>query len=331
MGSGMGSSPAPSSGSTYGQSSSSTDAPSKTGMKLGKGLKLGNKANKQMTDLEQMAKEEGTSLKAFVQQESSKAKMAAPGAVVRTDPIEVRLSESLAVLFDKDGALHKIEVKGSIQLLCHEADTKVCLKLQDYGDTSVFNFQPHPNLSKQDFADSKTLQLKNADKAWPKEKSLSILKWRYAAKEDESQLPLKVTCWPESNDDGTVTVSMELELLNEHLTLSNVLVVIPLNTSDEPEIALVEGGITRHNARRHLLEWELPVVDKETNTAQLEFVVASNTEDDFFPVQVSFSSEDTICPIHVAAVTNIGDQTPAKFGLYRQLQTERYDIVAQVE
>ena len=65
--------------------------------------------------------------------------------------------------------------------------------------------------------------------------------------------------------------------------------------------------------------------------ATLEFVVASSSERDFFPVVVTFEADDTICPVSVAAVTHLDSQEPAKFGLFRQLQTDRYEIVAQPE
>jgi len=320
-------------GSTYGLSSSSESAPSKTGMKLGKGLKLGNKAAKGLNTLKQMAAEEGIDANALEQQQSSKAAVAAPGAVLRTDPVEVRIAETVLVVYDKDAALHKIEVKGTVQLLCHEDDARIKLQVQHFGDVSMFSFTPHPNLSKPDFLNSNVMQAKNIEKPFPKGKQLGILKWRFAGKDGDGEelVPVKVVCWPESNGDGTMTVNMELELTNPHLSLKDVVVAIPLNTSEEPEIQAIEGGSTRHNARKHQLEWELPLVDENNPGANLSFHASGSNEADFFPVNISFTSDDLICPIHISEVVHVENSEPVKFGLYRQLEVDKYQVVAEAD
>uniref|UniRef100_A0A7S2S5S1 Coatomer subunit delta n=1 Tax=Mucochytrium quahogii TaxID=96639 RepID=A0A7S2S5S1_9STRA len=323
---GMGGGSTSPSSSTYGRSSSPTSKPVSGGMKLGKGMRLGNKGGKGLSMMQQMAKEEGIDANALVQQQSAKANIAAPGAVVRSDPIEIRVSEAVTVMYDKDGALHKLEVKGTISLLCHEDSSKIRVQLDPYGDTSMFQFQPHPNLSKPEFQKNNILQNKNIDKAFPKDKLLGVLKWRYASKEDETMVPLRVTCWPESNGDGTVTVNLELELAATHLVLQNVVVTIPLSSSDPPEVTSLEGGMHRHVSKRHVLEWEMNIVDKENSTCSMEFIAPGNNEADFFPVEISFVSTDTICPMHVAQVEDLETNEPAKFGLYKQLQTEKYEI-----
>jgi len=305
-----------------------TAKPSMSGLKIGKGLKVASKTGKGLSMMQQMAKEEGIDADALVQQKTSASKTAVPGAVVRSDPYEVRVSESITVVYDKDGALNKIEVKGAINLTCREDDSKVRLDLEYYGPVDIFNFTPHPNLSKPDFLENKTLQMKNPEKAFPKDKALAILKWRYAAKEDEAEVPLKVTCWPESNGDGTITVNMEAELLSEHYTLHNVLITIPLGTSEAPEISSCDdNGVVRHIAKKHSLEWELQSLDKNNKMSQVEFIVSCNDEAAFFPVTVQFFSEDTVCPVHVPQVSNVDTNEPVKFGLYRQLTTERYEVV----
>mmetsp|Transcript_2751 Transcript_2751/g.5317 ORF Transcript_2751/g.5317 Transcript_2751/m.5317 type:complete len:541 (-) Transcript_2751:34-1656(-) len=314
----------PDSGSMYGSKAESS-VPSSTGMKLGKGLKLGSKGGKGLSALQQMAKEEGIDANALVQQQSAKVNTSAPGAVVRTDPVEVRITETVSVIYDRDSAVNKVEIKGVITLTCHEDDSKIKLQLENYGDVAPFQFTPHPNLSKPDFLKSNLLKLKT-DKPFPKDKPLGILKWRYLSKDDESMVPLKITCWPESNGDGTMNVNMELELLCPHISLRDVLVAIPLNTSEEPEVLSIEGGVHRHNARKHQIEWEVTTMDKDSTVANLEFTVAGREESDFFPVNVTFTSEDTMCPVHLASVESVETSEPTKFGLYRQLQADTYQV-----
>jgi len=93
----------------------------------------------------------------------------------------------------------------------------------------------------------------------------------------------------------------------------------------------IEGGTFRHNPKKHIIEWELSVVDKTNSTANFEFTIPGSNESDFFPVTTSFTSEDMICPVHVSAVHQLESGEPAKFGLYRQLQAEKYEVVAQAD
>lgn len=49
------------------------------------------------------------------------------------------------------------------------------------------------------------------------------------------------------------------------------------------------------------LEWTIPVVSNEegTGTGSLEFEVEGDDVDAFFPVQVTFVAQDTICGVKV--------------------------------
>lgn len=57
-------------------------------------------------------------------------------------------------------------------------------------------------------------------------------------------------------------------------------------------------GEYRHDSRRNLLEWCLPVIDAKNKSGSLEFSIAGQPND-FFPVQVSFVSKKNYCNIQV--------------------------------
>lgn len=57
-------------------------------------------------------------------------------------------------------------------------------------------------------------------------------------------------------------------------------------------------GEYRHDSRRNLLEWCLPVIDAKNKSGSLEFSIAGQPND-FFPVQVSFISKKNYCNIQV--------------------------------
>ena len=57
-------------------------------------------------------------------------------------------------------------------------------------------------------------------------------------------------------------------------------------------------GEYRHDSRRNILEWCLPVVDMKNKSGSLEFSIAGQPND-FFPVSVSFVSKTNYCDIQV--------------------------------
>lgn len=57
-------------------------------------------------------------------------------------------------------------------------------------------------------------------------------------------------------------------------------------------------GEYKHDSRRNILEWCLPVIDANNKTGSLEFSIAGQPND-FFPVSVSFVSKRNYCDIQV--------------------------------
>lgn len=57
-------------------------------------------------------------------------------------------------------------------------------------------------------------------------------------------------------------------------------------------------GEYKHDSRRNLLEWNLPVIDANNKTGSLEFSVAGQSSD-FFPIGVTFVSKRNYCDIQV--------------------------------
>lgn len=57
-------------------------------------------------------------------------------------------------------------------------------------------------------------------------------------------------------------------------------------------------GEYKHDSRRNVLEWCLPVIDANNKSGSLEFSI-SGQPNDFFPVNVSFVSKRNYCDIQV--------------------------------
>lgn len=59
-------------------------------------------------------------------------------------------------------------------------------------------------------------------------------------------------------------------------------------------------GEYKHDSRRNVLEWCLPVIDANNKTGSLEFSI-NGQPNDFFPVSVSFVSKRNYCDIQVGS------------------------------
>lgn len=71
-------------------------------------------------------------------------------------------------------------------------------------------------------------------------------------------------------------------------------------------------GEYRHDSRRNMLEWCLPVIDAKNKSGSLEFSIPGQPND-FFPVQVSFISKQNYCNTQVTKVTQVDGNSPVRF------------------
>jgi len=67
-----------------------------------------------------------------------------------------------------------------------------------------------------------------------------------------------------------------------------------------PVVGECEGDY-RHDSRKNILEWRLPVIDASNKSGSMEFTVTGHAND-FFPVAVNFVSKKSFCDIEVSSV-----------------------------
>lgn len=93
-----------------------------------------------------------------------------------------------------------------------------------------------------------------------------------------------------------------------------------------PSVAECEGDYT-HDPRKHILHWNLPVIDASNKAGSMEFSVPASIPADFFPLEVSFVSKNSYAEIKINDVVMVDDEQPVKFSNETLLYTERYEIV----
>lgn len=291
---------------------SKSDAPARSS----KGLQLGSKNNKGSA-IAQVFKEEE-----IVDVVDNAPAQLSSQASQNLSKIQISISEKIALVSENDGGLKSLEVKGELNVTVTDAKFARIKIRTSQSDNKEFQFKTHPNMNKNLYTNDSTLALKDQGKAYPLDAPQSILKWRFASK-DEDMIPLVINVWP-STSGGQTTVPVEYEKKCA-FDLHDVVVAIPI-----PGAAPVVGelvGSADYDQKKGILYWRVPLIDDSNPSGSLEFKVPNAPSSAFFPVQVSFKSNQTFCAIQaVQVVLDDGSDQPVDFAAETTLGVEQYTI-----
>ncbi|CAF4149770.1 unnamed protein product [Rotaria sordida] len=183
----------------------------------------------------------------------------------------------------------------------------------------------HPNIDKKLFTNESLIGLKNADKSFPINQEVAVLKWRYIST-DSKEIPLIINCWPNETPNGGCDVNVEYELQNRNFVLKDVQIMVPLPDSGQiPVIGKFDGDYQFDN-RKTTLIWTLPVVDQSNSEGTLEFTIRGKSVD-FFPIQVDFIAETSYCDIKIADVKSVDTRKSIVYSNESQLIVDKYEYV----
>eukprot|EP00126_Sphaerothecum_destruens_P007139 Sdes_comp19706_c0_seq1m11633 len=246
---------------------------------------------------------------------------------LRREAIHIRIEEKISMNALRDGGLESLEVKGDLYVLITEPEkSKIRIALR-ISDDKGFQFKTHPNIDKRLFTQDSVIGLKDASRSIPVHSEQGVLKWRLQTT-DESLIPLTINCWPSVNPDKSCDVNIEYELEQDRLSLTNLLVLIPLPSgSAAPVVGEIEGEFV-YTPRQSRLEWHVPLVDCEHCTGAMEFTVPNCADvNAFFPLSVSFGCKQTFCELQVVAVEPTEGEGNFSFSLEQSLTPENYGVV----
>lgn len=295
-------------------------APSRS---TGRGMKLGAKSKDIDSFVDKLRSEGEVVTSSSKKKTSEVAKTSVPAALVES--VHVRVEERLNVTADRDGGLQQMQLQGLCTL--HITDDKYgCILLNvENNEENGCQLQTHPNVDKKAFQSKGVIGLKNSSKSFPMKQDVGVLKWRLQTT-DESLMPLSINCWPNESGDGGCDVNIEYELQSDDLELADVCVSIPVPSGvGAPNISEADGDY-KHDSRKNILEWTLPVVDRTNKTGSMEFSIPG-CADDFFPISVTFhSAKTTYTDIKVTGVEHVQGGN-VKFSVETALLVDKYEIV----
>ncbi|MCJ8748611.1 hypothetical protein PDJAM_G00166800 [Pangasius djambal] len=286
-------------------------------------LKLGARG-KEVDDFVDKLKSEGENIiLSGTGKKPSEASKSLP-APVNTESVHLRIEEKITLTCGRDGGLQNMEILGMITLRVSDEKNGRIRLLINNNDKKGVQLQTHPNVDKKLFTAESIIGLKNPEKSFPLNNDVGVLKWRLQTT-DESLIPLTINCWP-SESGSSCDVNIEYELQEESLELNDIVISIPIPSGvGAPVIGDLDGEY-RHDSRRNVLEWCLPVVDIKNKTGSLEFSIAGQPND-FFPVNVSFVSKGNYCDIQVNKVSQVDGNSPVRFSTETAFVVDKYEIL----
>ncbi|KAA8906691.1 hypothetical protein TRICI_005114 [Trichomonascus ciferrii] len=244
--------------------------------------------------------------------------------------IEISLVEQLNVRLGRDGSVKSSEVKGNLQLRIGDPNlTKI--KVLTSADGSPGQYKTHPNVDKGGFQSSKAIGLKDPSRGFPSNnQQLGVLRWKLSGRgDDQTYVPITFNCWFSRSDPGFFDVTLEYEVNGSFgEPIKNLKVYIPLVTANchVADPAQVWDQYDDH------LEWVIPEIQPNSDNASgaFEFTAEADSEDDFFPMDVSFSIEDSLSSFGQVDVLDVvsaaNDTESLPFEKKISLVTENYVI-----
>ncbi|KAJ4935965.1 hypothetical protein JOQ06_017490 [Pogonophryne albipinna] len=261
-----------------------------------KALKLGAKG-KEVDNFVDKLKSEGETIMPTSGKRGSDVSKALPPPI-NVEGVHLRVEEKISLTCGRDGGLQNMELLGMLQT--------------------------HPNVDKKLFTTDSVIGLKNPEKSFPLNNDVGVLKWRLQTT-DEALIPLTINCWPSESATGC-DVNIEYELQEESLELNDVVISIPVPSGvGAPLIGDLDGEY-KHDSRRNILEWCLPVIDANNKTGSMEFSIAGQPND-FFPIAVTFVSKRNYCDIQVTKATLVDGDTSVRFSSEISFLVDKYEIL----
>jgi len=288
-------------------------------------LKLGGKAVTEDIFCEQLRQEGQAVGDVSANRNAASAAQVSPiEPSIQRERVHLKSIEKISAIVKRDGVLESAEIFGSITLNINDPEFTTAAIYVANNDKTAAHLQVHPNLDKNAWQAKSLLRLKSAQKPFTVNVDVGILKWRLQLK-DEGMLPLALNVWPNESASGC-TVNIEYTLQLSHVTLNNVKITIPLPAATAPVISECEGNYDYLRPKNTLL-WTIPSIDESNKSGTLEFEVPNGDSDHFFPVHVTFASEQLYCQIAVSSVSKLDSDEPVEFSSESRFVTEKYEIV----
>ncbi|KAK2590234.1 coatomer subunit delta [Conoideocrella luteorostrata] len=237
------------------------------------------------------------------------------------DAVHVTVSESISANLSRDGAVNSLSISGDLALRISDPSlTKIKLGLQAVPSHGA-QFRTHPNVDRNLFNSSKTIQMSNVARGFPVNNAVAVLRWRASPKVDDSRAcPITFTVWI-NNEGGKFNVTVEYELTGGD-ALRDVSVVVPY-AGGEPVVSSFDAA---YEVSGDMLEWNIGTVDDENPNGAFEFEAESSDENEFFPMTIRFSKTTPYIDVDVTKVSLLEEDEEITFSKDIKSNADNYSV-----
>jgi len=263
------------------------------------GMRLGTKGKKKGEDFIEQLQAQGQTVADVDTDISTTTSLSNRAASNNETPVDqagvhLKIEEKIVLEATRDGVVDKIEVKGIVNMQVNDANLTTVKVRMDL-EKPDFSFKTHPNVDKKQWQKDSIIGLKSG-RPFPVGTEVGVVKWNFNTT-DDSFVPITINCWPQVNSDGTAEISCDYELAHTNLELEDVSISIEVPTA--PVIQSIDGEYTYDRSNKCLL-WTHSTIDSSNAEGSLEFTVKdAGSNDDFFPVVVSFTSKTTFAGLKI--------------------------------
>ena len=251
------------------------------------------------------------------------ADKAKPVTFESQSPVNVQVIEKINASVSRNGGIESAEILGNVSLNVTESEFNTVTVKVKSNPVQGTQIQVHPNLDKAIWQKEGRLKLKSLQKPYPLNTDVGLIKWRNVLSEEE-QLPLILNVFPNESGEGCI-VNIEYTL-QKPITLTDVIITIPLPSATQPIVTEVFGSYDYVRSKSQLV-WSIPIIDSSSDNGTLEFSVPNGHSDHFFPVNISFTSQNLVCGIETGDVTDHDGDEIVKFTTNSALVVDKYEII----
>jgi hypothetical protein len=188
------------------------------------------------------------------------------------DAVKLEIKEMVVAELLVDGTLKRrpsCSGELSVTVLDESKADLACFKLSPQHPS--FRYKVHPTMNKSFHANS-ILELRDNQRAFSANTTLSLLKWQYKIA-DEEVMPVILSCWPTPESGGT-HVAFELELVDKATVLEDVCVRFKIPFSTWPHMLSADPGQADFDAASSEVRWCIPLLNSGERFGNMAFTAA---------------------------------------------------------
>ncbi|KAI8976829.1 hypothetical protein BDB01DRAFT_853037 [Pilobolus umbonatus] len=238
--------------------------------------------------------------------------------------VHINIVEKVSMSADRDGDLDRLDIRGVLIMRITDPENGYIRFIVNDTANPGINFKTHPNIDREAFKFSKSVQMKNSNKSFPLDQDLEMVRWKHIT-QDEKEVPLSISCWPFYAGNNVCNLNVEYDLEMDHMELHDVTIDIPFPINARVDVSHCIGHYDV-NIHKGILKWNLATVNRDNRSGTLECSISGDDMDAFFPVSVSFTSNQLISQVDVSDILNIKSDSFINFSKEIHLSTGEYVI-----